>query len=45
MRVIMDEFDNVFLPYWKILDKFKILNIKTKNGHNRLCIDDTTAGY
>ena len=32
MRVIMDEFDHVFLPYWKILDKLKILNIKTKNG-------------
>ena len=31
MRVIMDEFDNFLLPYWKILDKFKILNIKTKN--------------
>lgn len=31
MRVIMDEFDKFFLPYWKILDKFKILNIKTKN--------------
>ena len=28
----MDEFDQVFLPYWKILDKFKVLNIKTKNG-------------
>ena len=32
MRVIMDEFDKVFLSYWKILNKFKILNIKTKNG-------------
>ena len=32
MRVIMDEFYHVFLPYWKILDKLKILNIKTKNG-------------
>lgn len=32
MRVIMDEFDHVFLPYGKILDKLKILNIKTKNG-------------
>lgn len=28
MRVIMDEFDKVFLSYWKILNKFKILNIK-----------------
>ena len=32
MRVVMDEFDKVFLSYWKILNKFKILNIKTKNG-------------
>lgn len=32
MRIVMDEFDNFFLPYWKILNKFKILNIKTKNG-------------
>ena len=32
MRIVMDEFDKVFLPYWKILNKFKILNIKTKNG-------------
>ena len=32
MRIIMNEFDKVFLPYWKILDKFKALNIKTKNG-------------
>lgn len=32
MRVIMDEFDHVFLRYWKILDKLKILKIKTKNG-------------
>lgn len=32
MRVIMDEFDYVFLPYCKILNKFKILNLKTKNG-------------
>ncbi len=32
MRILMDEFDKVFLPYWKILDKLKILNIKTKNG-------------
>lgn len=32
MKVIMDEFDQVFLLYWKILDKFKILSIKTKNG-------------
>lgn len=32
MRVIMDEFDKVFLSYSKILNKFKILNIKTKNG-------------
>ena len=30
MRVVMDEFDKVFLSYWKILNKFKILNIKTK---------------
>lgn len=30
MRVIMDEFNHVFLPYWKILNKFKMLNIKTK---------------
>lgn len=32
MRVIMDEFDQIFLPYRKILNKFKILNLKTKNG-------------
>ena len=32
MRIIMDEFDKVFLPYWKILNKFKALNIKTKKG-------------
>ena len=32
MRIIMDEFDKVFLPYWKVLNKFKALNSKTKNG-------------
>ena len=30
MRVIMDEFDKVFLSYWKILNKFKILILKQK---------------
>lgn len=28
----MDEFDKIFLSYKKILSKFKMLNIKTKNG-------------
>ena len=32
MRIIMDEFDKIFLSYKKILSKFKMLNIKTKNG-------------
>ena len=32
MRIIMDEFDKIFLSYKKILNKFKMLNIKTKNG-------------
>ena len=32
MRIIMDEFDKIFLSYKKILKKFKMLNIKTKNG-------------
>lgn len=32
MRILMDELDNYFLPYWKILDRFKRLNIKTKHG-------------
>jgi len=31
MRIIMDEFDKIFLSYKKILNKFKMLNIKTKN--------------
>lgn len=28
----MNEFDKIFLSYKKILNKFKMLNIKTKNG-------------
>lgn len=32
MRVVMNEFDKIFLSYKKILNKFKMLNIKTKNG-------------
>ena len=32
MRIIMDELDKIFLSYKKILNKFKMLNIKTKNG-------------
>ena len=32
MRVAMNEFDKIFLSYKKILNKFKMLNIKTKNG-------------
>ena len=28
MRIIMDEFDKIFLSYKKILSKFKMLNIK-----------------
>lgn len=37
MRIVMDEFNKVFLPYWKILDKLKILNIKTKRFKYRNC--------
>ncbi len=32
MRILMDELNNYFLPYCKILDRFKRLNIKTKYG-------------
>ena len=32
MRIAMNEFDKIFLSYKKILNKFKMLNIKTKNG-------------
>lgn len=32
MRVAINEFDKIFLSYKKILNKFKMLNIKTKNG-------------
>ena len=32
MRVAMNEFDKIFLSYKKILNKFKMLNIKTKNA-------------
>ena len=34
MRILMDELNNYFLPYCKILDRFKRLNIKTKYGED-----------
>ena len=32
MRVIMDELDNIFMSYEKILRKLKLIGIKTKGG-------------
>ena len=32
MRVIMDELDNVFMSYEKILRRLKLIGIKTKGG-------------
>lgn len=32
MRIYMDEFDRIFMTYDKILYRFKILNMRTKNG-------------
>lgn len=32
MRVIMDELDNIFMSYEKILRRLKLIGIKTKGG-------------